>query len=91
MVTRAQNVQWHYALGCGQVDDDWRYENVSSGGQWVGKTQPHVLDLLRELNIGIYEQYVGGSSSDYGGGFISGMDFVQIAARIEGNAAKVSR
>lgn len=65
-------------------------KNASSGGQWVGKTQPHVLGLLSELNIGTYEQYVGGSSNP-DVGLISGADFLQIAARIEDNAAKVRR
>lgn len=30
------------------------------GGQWVGRTQRHLLDLLKELNIEIYPQYTTG-------------------------------
>ncbi len=31
------------------------------GGQWVGNTQSYLLDLLKELNIEIYPQFVDGT------------------------------
>ncbi|KAE9556646.1 hypothetical protein FO519_000052 [Halicephalobus sp. NKZ332] len=31
------------------------------GGQWVGKTQPHIFNLIKELNLEIYRQYTEGT------------------------------
>ncbi|KAI1697563.1 NAD(P)-binding rossmann-like domain-containing protein [Ditylenchus destructor] len=30
------------------------------GGQWVGLTQTHILDLIKELGLDIYPQYAEG-------------------------------
>lgn len=31
------------------------------GGQWVATSQPDILEMLEELNIGTYPQYISGT------------------------------
>ncbi|KAG9300478.1 hypothetical protein G9A89_010104 [Geosiphon pyriformis] len=40
------------------VDHD---NKIDMGAQWVGKTQTHILDLLKEFNVETYEQYNQGT------------------------------
>ncbi|KAG8010847.1 Amine oxidase [flavin-containing] A [Nibea albiflora] len=38
------------------------------GGQWVGSTQPHVLELIKELGIETYRQFTNGKKVYHTGG-----------------------
>ncbi|XP_036384088.1 probable flavin-containing monoamine oxidase A [Megalops cyprinoides] len=44
-------------------EDQWDF-----GGQWVGSTQTHVMDLIRELGLEIYPQYTAGKKVQHMGG-----------------------
>jgi len=37
-----------------------RTDKWDIGGQWVGKTQTHIMDLAKEFNLEIYNQYTDG-------------------------------
>lgn len=56
---RTQTAQIPAANG----DDRW-----DVGGQWVGSTQTHVLDLIQELGLETYSQYTTGKKVHHVGG-----------------------
>ncbi len=74
---------WTRPLGQAKVD---------LGGQWVGPTQDHVLELAKALKIGTYPQYdrgrkvieLGGRRSTYRGPvpWIGAADVAELAVRI---------
>lgn len=37
-----------------------KFSNPFSG-QWVGRTQTHILDLVKELDLEMYDQYTDGT------------------------------
>nr|XP_015199567.1 PREDICTED: probable flavin-containing monoamine oxidase A isoform X2 [Lepisosteus oculatus] len=43
------------SLPAAKGEDSW-----DLGGQWVGRTQTHILDLIQELGLEIYPQYTEG-------------------------------
>ncbi|KAJ8408556.1 hypothetical protein AAFF_G00251910 [Aldrovandia affinis] len=46
-----------------QGEDQW-----DLGGQWVGSTQTHVMDLIQELGLEVYPQYTEGKKVHHMGG-----------------------
>ena len=42
------------------------------GGQWVGQTQTHLLDLIDQLSLDIYPQYINGKKLGQIGGNLFG-------------------
>ena len=39
---------------------DGRQENFDFGGQWVSSSQPDIMEMLTELGLEVYPQYISG-------------------------------